>query len=635
MSQRPPRSRRKPHASAATVRDVPAIHSRGVRLLPIGFLLLLLAITALPGVSRHATLMWSCLGAAAALLVWYAAVLTAAQRHGRTLRVKIDLRRQHYMQACAQGAVYLYWGWYWREVYDAAPLIAAQLAFAYAFDMLLTWTRSDDYTLGFGPFPVIFSTNLFLWFKPDWFYLQFLMVAAGFAAKALIQWTKEGRRAHIFNPSSFTLSLFSVALLATGGTDMTWGPEIATTQLMPPHMYLLIFLVALPGQFLFGVASMTLAAVATTLAFSLAYFAATGVHFFFEPSVPIAVFLGMHLLFTDPSTAPRSELGRLLFGMLYGASVIALYAVLGRAGVPTFYDKLLAVPLLNLAIQGLDRVARSRPLRSLDPSALGRGLTIRGRHLAYIAVWAVVFAIMQALTGEQIALARADVYMAQGRNDEAMRQYADLVRRSPGLVAGHTKLGLALLRAQQAPEAVATLRQAIALQPDNAELHNNLALALMQAGQLDESIGSFRRAVEIRTDYSEARYNLAQALAGRGDARQAADELRETIRLRPEWPLAMGALAWLQATQPEIGGGTPEETLALAMRAADLTHRQDASILDALAAAFAAAGRFPDAVTAAEQAAALAATRTPHLVADIQARLTLYRQRKSLVTGAR
>ena len=56
--------------------------------------------------------------------------------------------------------------------------IAAQLLFAYAFDMLLAWSRRDDYTLGFGPFPVIFSINLFLWFKPDWFYLQFLMVGA-------------------------------------------------------------------------------------------------------------------------------------------------------------------------------------------------------------------------------------------------------------------------------------------------------------------------------------------------------------------------------------------------------------------------------------------------------------------------
>ena len=122
-------------------------------------------------------------------------------------------KKQHYVQACAQGTVLLYWGWHWRPVYEAAPLFAAQLIFAYAFDMLLVWTaRRDVYTLGFGPFPVIFSINLFLWFRPEWFYLQLLMVAVGFAAKELIRWHKDGRLVHVFNPSSFPLAVFSAGV---------------------------------------------------------------------------------------------------------------------------------------------------------------------------------------------------------------------------------------------------------------------------------------------------------------------------------------------------------------------------------------------------------------------------------------
>ena len=71
------------------------------------------------------------------------------------------MRRQHYIQACAQVAIFVYWGWYWRPVYESAHLIVVQLLFAYAFDMLLVWSRRDSYTLGFGPFPVILSINLF------------------------------------------------------------------------------------------------------------------------------------------------------------------------------------------------------------------------------------------------------------------------------------------------------------------------------------------------------------------------------------------------------------------------------------------------------------------------------------------
>lgn len=339
------------------------------------------------------------MGASAALVAWTLLLGTASRRSGRTLALTFAPRAQHYLQACAQASVYAYWGWYWRPVYDAVPLIAAQIVFAYAFDVLLSWSRRDTYTLGFGPFPVVFSTNLFLWFKPDWFYLQFLMVAVGFAAKDLIRWSRAGRDAHIFNPSSFTLALFSLALIATGTSDRTWGQEIAITQFYPPHMYLMLFLVGLPGQFLFGVTTMTMSAVVSTYVFGLAFFAVTGHYYFYDSYVPIAVFLGMHLLFTDPSTSPRSELGRVIFGVLYGLSSVALYQLLGMMGVPTFYDKLLQVPLLNLSVKAIERVAESPILRGLDPARLAVAWSGRRRHLAFITVWAVTFGLMSAVQG--------------------------------------------------------------------------------------------------------------------------------------------------------------------------------------------------------------------------------------------
>ena len=344
-------------------------------------------------------LQWSFLGPGALLLGWSVMVFGSARRKARTLTLEIALRKQHYVQASAQAVFLLYWGWYWRPVYDSASLIAAQLVFAYAFDMLLCWSRRDTYALGFGPFPVILSINLFLWFADDWFYLQFLLVALGFGAKELIRWNKEGRRVHIFNPSSFPLAVFSLGLILTGTSDLTWGQDIAIAQFYPPHVYLVLFLVGLPGQYLFGVASMTMAAVVATYVFGLLYFAATGVYFFYDSYIPIAVFLGMHLLFTDPSTAPRTEVGRIMFGVLYGLSTVALYALLGRAGVPTFYDKLLHVPVLNLSIQLLDRLAQSTHLRAFDRAALGGSRGSRQRSLAYMAVWAVVFTVMSTVQG--------------------------------------------------------------------------------------------------------------------------------------------------------------------------------------------------------------------------------------------
>jgi hypothetical protein len=385
------------HGLPVGLAEAPSVVSwRRVEYLPAALAAALAAFPLVSGVRWGSSLWWSVIGAAGALLGWSILLATVWPR---SRSFTVALRKQHYLQACAQGAVLFYWGLYWSPVADAAPLIAAQLLFAYAFDMLLVWSRRDTYTLGFGPFPVVFSTNLFLWFKPEWFFLQFAMLALGFAAKEIIRWTREGRSVHIFNPSSFPLAVFSIGLILTGTSDVTRGQDIAVSQFYPPQMYLWIFLAGLTGQFFFGVASMTLSAVLTTYLLGLAYFAVTGTYFFYDAYVPIAVFLGMHLLFTDPSTAPRTELGRLIFGMLYGASSMLLYAALGWLGVPAFYDKLLQVPILNLSVRLLDRAADWPGLRILDPARVGRSLSIQQRHVAYLTLWAATFVTMSALQG--------------------------------------------------------------------------------------------------------------------------------------------------------------------------------------------------------------------------------------------
>ena len=367
--------------------------------LPLACAAALAALGLLPATAANARLQWAFWGAAGVVGAWAALLAAATIGRSQPLRVEVVLRKQHYVQALAQASIFLYWGWRWREVYDSAHLLAAQLLFAYAFAALLALSRRGVCALGFGPVPIVFSINLFLWFRADWFHWQFVLIAAGFAAKEFVRWSRDGRRTHVFNPSALPLGVCSLALLLTGASGVTWGYEIANTLNYPPQIYAFIFLVSLPGQLLFGVATMTLSAVAATYAFGLLYFAATGVYYFFDSYVPIAVFLGMHLLFNDPSTSPRTELGRVLYGVLYAAGVIALYAALDRAALPTFYDKLLAVPVMNLLVPAIDRLARAKASRRFDPAALASSVTGRRRSLGYAGVWAALFAVMSAAQG--------------------------------------------------------------------------------------------------------------------------------------------------------------------------------------------------------------------------------------------
>ncbi len=360
---------------------------------PLAFTLGLVMLSFAPRVQESPMLVRSFWAASVVLLVWQAAMFWRLEAARRFLR--IELRSQHYLQATVQAAVFAYWGYYWRPVYDYATLLAAQLLFAYAFDMLLGWSRRKTYVLGFGPFPIIFSTNLFLWFKDDWFYLQFVMIAVGFLGKEFVRWTRDGRQVHIFNPSAFSLALFSIVLIATSTTDLTWGQEIATTLSLAPNIYLFLCLIGLVVMYFFSITLIAGSAAVVLFGASWVYSAATGVPYFIDSEIPTAVFLGLHLLVTDPSTSARTPPGKLVFGVLYGLGVFVLYALLGAAGVPTFYDKLLCVPLLNLSVRGIDRVMTTwRAIQDTPLSRLGLDWEPARANLAYMAVWAAFFGIM-------------------------------------------------------------------------------------------------------------------------------------------------------------------------------------------------------------------------------------------------
>ena len=366
---------------------------------PLGLTLALLAVSLAPRVQASAVLAGSFQAAAAALAIWQAVLWLRLRAEPAGRSFQVVLRPQHYLQAAVQLSVFLYWGYFWRPVYDHAWLLVGQLLFAYAFDLLLAWSRRERYTLGFGPFPIIFSTNLFLWFRDDWFYLQFAMLAAGFMGKEFVRWRRQGRSTHIFNPSAFSLGLFSLILLATGTTDLTWGQDIASTLTLAPRIYLFLFLIGLVVMYAFSITLVAGSAAIVLFGSSALYSAVAGVPYFIDSEIPSAVFLGLHLLVTDPSTSPRTPLGKTIFGALYGAGVFGLYALLGAMGLPTFYDKLLCVPLLNLSVQRIDRLAAALRARGEAAPAAARARAPASAGLLHanpihMAAWALFFGAM-------------------------------------------------------------------------------------------------------------------------------------------------------------------------------------------------------------------------------------------------
>ena len=95
--------------------------------MPSAFAVALGAMAILPAVRENVRVLATFLVSAAALWVWNASLLLAARRSGRVLTMEVVLRKQHYLQASAQFAVFVYWGMYWPPVFSFAPFIVAQL----------------------------------------------------------------------------------------------------------------------------------------------------------------------------------------------------------------------------------------------------------------------------------------------------------------------------------------------------------------------------------------------------------------------------------------------------------------------------------------------------------------------------
>jgi tetratricopeptide (TPR) repeat protein len=222
-----------------------------------------------------------------------------------------------------------------------------------------------------------------------------------------------------------------------------------------------------------------------------------------------------------------------------------------------------------------------------------------------------------------------DVLLAQGQSDEAINHLREALRLRPDYALAHNNLGLALASKGRVDDAVEEYEKALHLKPDYAEAHCNLANAFASRGQLDDAAAHLHNALRLNPDYAEARGNLGVVFTLTGNFDEAIQQFREALRLKPDWPAPMAGLAWALATDPDKQASDANEAIRLAERAADMTAHRNAVIMDTLAAAYAAAGQFEQAVPTAEAALSLAINdKNTELSARVRQRIELYRQRK-------
>ncbi len=217
-----------------------------------------------------------------------------------------------------------------------------------------------------------------------------------------------------------------------------------------------------------------------------------------------------------------------------------------------------------------------------------------------------------------------------GKIQEATEQFEQAARLRPGDAEAYINLGNVSLHTGKVQEAIGHYEQALRLNPNFAAAHTGLGLALERTGKVSEAVWQYEQALQFKPDDAEVHNYLGLALKKMGNVPEAAGQYEEALRINPGLADTQNNLAWLLATQAPKEGGDPTRAVALAERACKLTDNRVATYLDSLAAAYAAAGRFGDAVATAQMAIPLAESTTQtQLVSKIEMRLELYRANRA------
>jgi tetratricopeptide (TPR) repeat protein len=150
--------------------------------------------------------------------------------------------------------------------------------------------------------------------------------------------------------------------------------------------------------------------------------------------------------------------------------------------------------------------------------------------------------------------------------------------------------------------------EAVRLQPEDSEMRFNLGLALLDQNHAERAEEQFTNCIRLKPDETKSHYRLAVALARQHKVNEAISQYREALRLTPDFAGAMSELARLLACASEAKLRDGAEAVKLAEKACAMTDYQQADTVTTLAAAYAEAGRFQDAIAAAEKARTLAAS---------------------------
>ena len=307
------------------------------------------------------------------------------------------------LQVVVQLIIFCYWGIYNPAVYDRFPLIAHQVVFAYFLQFCLAIHYKKKFSISYSNVAAILSTNLFVWFDPKVYFLHLVLIYLALLAKMFITREINGIRTHVFNPSGF------VSFLAMIGISLAWftpgfhigeyvyAPQIGAFWLWLPHFDFVVFVASClslwtPNFYLIPISCISFLVGSNILS---RFFMGMD---FTETLGKGTVLVGITLLVTDPSTAPKTKLGQILYGVAYAVSLAIAFPILAYLRWDQYYKKVVFIWLVNFLAPYFDLCALWIEEKIIFLKWIEVYLTQKRLLLAYIVFFAIALNFVERAT---------------------------------------------------------------------------------------------------------------------------------------------------------------------------------------------------------------------------------------------
>ncbi len=148
-----------------------------------------------------------------------------------------------------------------------------------------------------------------------------------------------------------------------------------------------------------------------------------------------------------------------------------------------------------------------------------------------------------------------NVYLAQGRIEEAQACYHKALKLNPKYGDAHNNLANTLKEQGKLQEAVYSYTKALKFDPDKPEIHNNLGLALEGLGESERAMDQYKEAIRLNPGFLEAHANLGGALKTQGKLNEAIESCSQALAINPSYARALLNLgnAYAELNQLEKG----------------------------------------------------------------------------------